>query len=61
MADKFKAGDIVMLKSGGPDMTVEKVNDQYGNEPSTYTCSWFAGAKDNKKMFTEAALKAVEE
>lgn len=60
MADKFNAGDIVVLKSGGPDMTVEKVNESY-NDASTYTCSWFAGAKDNKKVFTEAALKAADE
>lgn len=61
MANKFNAGDIVVLKSGGPDMTVERVNENFGGEPTTYTCSWFAGAKDNRKVFTEAALKAAEE
>ena len=54
MAAKFKPGDIVRLKSGGPDMTVERVHDT--REGASYFCSWFAGAKDNHKGFQEAAL-----
>jgi uncharacterized protein YodC (DUF2158 family) len=33
---KYKVGDIVKLKSGGPKMTVESVEG--GN---TYLCQWF--------------------
>ncbi len=30
MADEFKIGDVVQLKSGGPKMTVTLVADDYG-------------------------------
>lgn len=55
MTSKFKPGDLVELKSGGPVMTVERVSE-LGRDAS-YFCSWFAGAKDNHKSFAEAALK----
>jgi uncharacterized protein YodC (DUF2158 family) len=32
----LKIGDVVALKSGGPDMTVENIDEQ-GN----VTCTWF--------------------
>lgn len=56
MANKFKPGDLVELKSGGPVMTVERVNNIHSGE-ITYSCSWFAGAKDSHKIFAEAAIK----
>ena len=62
MADKFKfqAGDLVQLKSGSPVMTVEEADYDYNrNWKGTYSCSWFAGAKNNHKSFTEASLKAA--
>ena len=34
---KFKKGDVVLLKSGGPDMTVEEV---YPHLETVY-CRWF--------------------
>ena len=58
---KFNPGDFVRLKSGGPVMTVEKLDrnylDQWNGE---YSCSWFAGAKNNHRSFTEQALEAAE-
>ena len=43
----FKIGSIVKLKSGGPDMTVKQVlNDYRTNQPDgNYKCQWFAGKK----------------
>ncbi|WP_366918747.1 YodC family protein [Burkholderia vietnamiensis] len=39
MALKFKVGDIVQLKSGGPEMTVKTMPTQTN---SRYWCQWFA-------------------
>lgn len=57
---KFNVGDIVILKSGGPKMTV----DQYYSEPlggeltSQVLCKWFDN-KDNiqQDWFEEGALE----
>jgi uncharacterized protein YodC (DUF2158 family) len=43
MADTFKVGDVVRLKSGGPSMTVTGVGDSMGTP--TVWCRWF----DEKK------------
>lgn len=57
MAEKlYKSGDLVELVSGGPVMTVETHHFMTGDGTS-YRCSWFAGAKHNKELFAEAALK----
>ena len=47
MAD-FKVGDTVMLKSGGPVMTVFKVPDAT-RELSDYGCTWFSSTKRKKE------------
>lgn len=58
---KFVPGDLVQLKSGSPVMTVEKLDlDFYEQWKGDYSCSWFAGAKNNHRSFNEAALKAAE-
>jgi uncharacterized protein YodC (DUF2158 family) len=35
----FQAGEVVCLKSGGPDMTIESV--QTGSDVTNVTCVWF--------------------
>jgi uncharacterized protein YodC (DUF2158 family) len=35
----FQAGEVVCLKSGGPDMTIESV--QTGSDIASVTCVWF--------------------
>lgn len=63
MADKpkFDAGDLVKLKSGSPIMTVEEVDRDYHKTwKGSYSCSWFAGSKNNHRSFAEAALVAAE-
>ncbi len=40
--EKFKVGDVVILKSGGPKMTVEDVE-----AGDTIVCQWFV---DGKKL-----------
>ena len=52
MADDFKPGDTVMLKSGGPRMTYErKAQEGYG------VCVWFEDNKNYSKPFAHAVLK----
>jgi uncharacterized protein YodC (DUF2158 family) len=49
---KFKTGDLVQLKSGGPKMTVRTYNT------GTYlACDWFAGNKHEEGVFQEAQLQ----
>ncbi len=43
MENKFEIGDIVRLKSGGPDMTVTSL-DRYID--GVYFCAWFNGNND---------------
>lgn len=67
---KFRAGDIVRLKSGGPDMTVQKTfpdiivtEDEHGQEVKRqYTiclCYWFSSKKLEEGRFGEATLEVV--
>ena len=44
---KFKTGDVVCLKSGGPAMTVRNYGENsYDN--LNVLCDWFEGLKENK-------------
>ena len=52
MADSFKPGDIVQLKSGGPGMTVTRIVDS-GKVLHT---SWFAGKKNETAAFPIEAV-----
>lgn len=52
MANEFKAGDIVYLKSGGPAMTVSWVDTQNGR----VTCQWFAEHNRNEEIFYPETL-----
>lgn len=57
MENKFSTGDIVKLKSGGPDMTVQGEPDDMR---IFYTCQWFAGKKLEQGRFPEESLEKVE-
>ncbi|MFC3606735.1 YodC family protein [Stutzerimonas tarimensis] len=55
--NEFKIGDIVKLKSGGPEMTVQ----QAPTDTSTYyKCQWFAGKKLESGVFPEGSLESAK-
>jgi len=51
--ETFKKGDVVKLKSGGPDMTVENV------KVSKATCIWFVNGAKKKDIFDVDTLELV--
>ncbi len=62
MAD-FKVGDVVRLKSGGPDMTIIEIYGDSKNTPNAYVarlkhriegdlvCRWFDSGKQTVDFF----------
>jgi uncharacterized protein YodC (DUF2158 family) len=51
---KFKTGDLVQLKSGGPVMTVAELDNLSSGK--SYWCHWFAGKKLEKGKVPEKSL-----
>ena len=57
---EFKIGDILQLKSGGPKMTIEKI-DQFLGQTSVH-CQWFAGGKlSNGEFLPELLVRVADE
>jgi uncharacterized protein YodC (DUF2158 family) len=57
MAEQWKVGDIVRLKSGGVIMTVVKAADYPSG--SAVECTWFDGKKQAYEIFPPDALERV--
>jgi uncharacterized protein YodC (DUF2158 family) len=56
---RFKVGDLVRLKSGGPPMTV---SDVLIPAERGYSCTWFVGRHLKSSNFKEQELiRAVKE
>jgi uncharacterized protein YodC (DUF2158 family) len=53
----FKPGDTVQLKSGGPTMTIGRLEDM--NNELHAVCTWFAGTKREVGTFPVSTLKHV--
>lgn len=60
MAEQFKAGDVVQLKSGGPKMTVKQVGNSGMTGRLTVWCNWFEGTKLMSGDFAPETLKLVD-
>lgn len=54
---KFATGEIVRLKSGGPEMTVDRLDALSGKD--SYYCQWFAGKKLERGSFPADSLVGV--
>lgn len=59
---KFNVGDIVKLKSGGPDMTIQASHESdIGiSLKNFYKCQWFAGKKLESGTFPPESLILVK-
>ncbi len=53
--NEIKVGDVVVLKSGGPLMTVDYIDDNF------VYCVWFDGKEPKKQEFVSDILKLQEE
>ena len=61
MIEKFKIGDIVVLKDGSPPMTI--INDRLGDDPDSgyvfdgnYRCAWFNETNEFREIFPQNVL-----
>ena len=61
MADDLKAGDTVQLKSGGPYMTIDRIDKKFASDSQNSAhCSWFDEKKNPKNgWFTLTSLNKV--
>ena len=55
---KFQKGNVVRLKSGGPDMTVKHSVEPDGasDQAAAYICTWFINLELMTEEFDEALL-----
>jgi uncharacterized protein YodC (DUF2158 family) len=58
MADQLNPGDVVQLKSGGPEMTVAQVGNNASGKPTVW-CIWFEDKKKMSDAFPPASLAKV--
>ena len=54
----FKKGDVVQLKSGGPNMTVHSTWSSVSGE--SVNCEWFNGPNQIKRQFIPEMLVKVD-
>lgn len=55
---EFKIGDVVILKSGGPSMTVQNIGAYtFIDHPKGLCCIWFEGTKKNEDTFHPDSLE----
>jgi len=64
MANKFKAGDIVKLKTGSHSMTVKGIATKPAIQgtvqiPDRYECMWSDGKKSQTAVFREELIQHV--
>ena len=57
----IKSGDLVVLKSGGPTMTVDTVNTDIfdDNKITGILCVWFVGEKLQRVRFDHMAIEPL--
>lgn len=58
---ELKVGDVVRLKSGGPDMTVTDTDVLSQDLNANIRCSWFDGKKAQSALYPSEALVKVKD
>ena len=64
MDAQLNVGDVVQLKSGGPEMTVKSIDMiEYINKPTeiVVTCQWFQATEAREHAFPSDSLRPVSE
>lgn len=61
MAETFRPGDVVRLKSGGPKMTVENAGEDAMTGQPFVTCVWFEKTAAKRHQFSPDALELAGE
>jgi uncharacterized protein YodC (DUF2158 family) len=57
----FKVGDVVRLRSGGPDMTIVGFAKSFPEEHSVAECRWFENGEKKAGNFPPEALEKVQD
>ena len=60
MENTFVIGDVVVLKSGGPKMTIQNLGQYVETNNGAY-CKWFEGTTVKEDLFDANCLKKVDE
>jgi len=58
---ELKIGDVVVLKSGGPEMTINTIGETEYEDFDSAWCVWFDKNKQVKGVFPMTSLKAYKE
>ena len=56
---EFQPGDVVVLKSGGPKMTVDQTGDDSLGRAAVW-CDWFEGNKKISDTFPPTSLEKAK-
>lgn len=61
MKEVFSVGDVVLLNSGGPKMTVESVVYDTSDDTYSVDCTWFMGDEVQEGTFVGETLQLAKE
>jgi len=62
MIASFQLGDVVRLRSGGPEMTINEIADYAEDGNLSASCAWFQNGDDLvSQVFPLVALEKIKE
>jgi len=60
MGAELKPGQVVRIKSGGPKMTIQEIDEYMGWSGLAAKCQWFDGAELKSSIFELHSLELVD-